>query len=699
VHSHIAVEGESCWRKVHASRVAFLVDGAAYFEAFAAAAERARRSIMILAWDIHSRVRLRRDGRHELPNELGHFLHALLARRPELEVRVLDWNFAMIYAFEREFLPRLHRVWRHPRLHFRLDADHPLGGSQHQKIVVVDDAVAFLGGLDIALCRWDTRAHGARDPRRVDAGSRPYPPFHDVQIAVDGDAAAALGELARERWRRATGHILPAPAPDGDVWPPTLAPDVRDVTLAIARTDPEWNGRAEVREVETLFLRAIAAAERSLYIENQYFTSIRIGDALVERLREKTGPEIVIVVPCVCSGWLEESTMGVLRARLFRRLHDADGSGRLRIYYPSVPELGHGRVNVHSKVLVVDETHLRIGSANLSNRSMGLDTECDLALDAGGDARIAAAIARFRNGLLAEHLGTSAEAVGAAIEAEGSLAAGIERLRGGQRTLAPVETQVAPWLDDLVPETAIVDPDRPVAPSDLVKETLFGKISGNSLVQAGAVLAGVAAFAVAWHWTSLGEIVGHTVGWAERVRWNLPLLAVALLLFTIASLLMVPVTALVVAATVVFGPLLGFVYALIGAFASAGAAYAVGRGLSRDALGWIALGRRHRLSPRLLRRSLRAVTQGRLLRVAPLVAVSLSAGASGIGFRTFAQRALLTLVPGVLVMSLLVDRFARAARDPSPGTIVGSFALLTLLVLVGLWLKRRLAATTGARRG
>ena len=189
----------------------------------------------------------------------------------------------MLYAFEREFLPLLQRAWRNPRLHFQLDADHPLGASQHQKIVVIDDAIAFVGGLDLTLSRWDTRRHAARDPRRKDAGNRPYPPFHDVQIAVDGEAAAALGELARERWQRATGRTLTAPAPDGDVWPPALTPDLTDATLAIARTDPGWNGRPEVREVEALFVRAIAAAERSLYIENQYFTSHRIGDALIER--------------------------------------------------------------------------------------------------------------------------------------------------------------------------------------------------------------------------------------------------------------------------------------------------------------------------------------------------------------------------------------------------------------------------------
>ena len=67
---------------------------------------------------------------------------------------------------------------------------------------------AFAGGLDIAEHRWDTPDHLPQDPHRVDSLGRLYPPYHDVQLMVDSDAAAALGDLVRERWRRATGKRL-----------------------------------------------------------------------------------------------------------------------------------------------------------------------------------------------------------------------------------------------------------------------------------------------------------------------------------------------------------------------------------------------------------------------------------------------------------------------------------------------------------
>ena len=92
-----------------------------------------------------------------------------------------------------------------------LDDAHPFSGSHHEKIVVVDDTVAFAGGVDLAIRRWDRPAHDARDPARVDPDGVPYLPMHDVHMIVDGDAAAALGERARARWQRATGQAPPPP--------------------------------------------------------------------------------------------------------------------------------------------------------------------------------------------------------------------------------------------------------------------------------------------------------------------------------------------------------------------------------------------------------------------------------------------------------------------------------------------------------
>src|SRR5262249_47124913 len=189
------------WRVERAQRAAVLVDAADYFAALRAAMIRARRRIVIAGWDIHSQMRLvGRSGEPDdgYPAAFAQFLAALVTEKPDLDVRLLLWDFSVLYAAERDPFPTMRLDWNTPsNVPFCLDDCVPIGSSQHQKVVVIDDVLAFSGGLDITVRRWDTSAHNLDEPRRVDTGGRPYRPFHDVQMMVDGAAARALGDLAR----------------------------------------------------------------------------------------------------------------------------------------------------------------------------------------------------------------------------------------------------------------------------------------------------------------------------------------------------------------------------------------------------------------------------------------------------------------------------------------------------------------------
>ncbi len=329
-------ESRNCWKITKGSRLKFLIDGSAYFSALADALPQARESILILGWDFDSRVRLKYDDDLSSPlPTLGDFLNLLTARRRTLHVHILVWDFAMIFALDRETIPFFGVDWRrHRRVHFHMDGNHPVGGSHHQKIVVIDDSIAFVGGNDLTRGRWDTPEHRPQEPRRTDFKGTLLPPHHDVQIAVEGDVAASLGDLVRERWWRATGRHLRAPSKRGDRWPAALTPDAIDVNVAIARTEPLYGTTKEVREIEALLCDAIRAARRWIYIENQYLSAASVGDVLEQRLREADGPEIVIVNSRASQGWLEGATMDVLRARLVKRLREADRNRRLRVFYP-----------------------------------------------------------------------------------------------------------------------------------------------------------------------------------------------------------------------------------------------------------------------------------------------------------------------------------------------------------------------------
>src|SRR5690606_27984107 len=139
-----------------------------------------------------------------LPEQLAPFLTELVGRRPELKIHILLWDYSMLFAFSREPLPQVKLAWKTPeQISVCLDDVLPVGASHHTKIVVIDEAVAFCGGLDLTIRRWDTPAHAMENAARTDPAGEPYRPFHDVQMMVDGEAAKALGELARGRWRDA----------------------------------------------------------------------------------------------------------------------------------------------------------------------------------------------------------------------------------------------------------------------------------------------------------------------------------------------------------------------------------------------------------------------------------------------------------------------------------------------------------------
>jgi len=692
VRTPLLQPGRNCWRIEHAHRFAMLVDAAAYFRAVRAAIRNARHSIFILSWDIDTRMRLVPQGADDgYPEPLGEFLHAVVSARPGLRACVLNWDYAMLYALEREWLPSYKFDWlTHQRIAFRMDAAHPMGASHHQKIVVIDDALAFVGGLDLTRCRWDEPEHACQAPLRRDSDGKTYAPFHDVQAMVDGDVARALGELARTRWTRAVRDAPPPPpGPDAqraDLWP-QVEPDLYDVPVAISRTEPDYGGHPHVHEIRQLHLDAIEAARHALFFENQYFTSGLIADALAARLAQPDGPEVAVISPRTQSGWLEQATMGVLRARVHRRLRQADTYCRYRMYCPQIPGLGEQCLNVHSKVLTVDDTLLSIGSANLSNRSMALDTECNLSIEAGGDARIAAAIARMRNRLLAEHLDTLPEAVEAQMQRQSSLHAAVDALGRSERRLLAMEPEAPPELDALIPQQALFDPEGPIDPEELLAQVVpreARKPAPRRLVGLGVLALALAALAVAWRWTPLRDYINldSLVALARGLE-SLPFTPLAVLAsYVVAGLLMVPVTLLIAVTGIVFGPLEGSLYALGGTLLSAAVTYGLGYWLGRATVQRMLGPRMSRLSRRLGRQGILAMIVVRMLPIAPFTVVNIVAGTSHIRLRDYLIGTLIGMLPGIAITATFVYHLAEAIRNPSMGTVA---VLATVaLALIGL---------------
>jgi uncharacterized membrane protein YdjX (TVP38/TMEM64 family) len=395
-------------------------------------------------------------------------------------------------------------------------------------------------------------------------------------------------------------------------------------------------------------------------------------------------------------GWLEERTMGVLRARLHRQLQEADAGGHYRLYYPHVPGLEMPNLlNVHSKVLIVDDELASVGSANFSNRSMGFDTECNIAIEARGDERISEAIAALRNRLLAEHLGVEQENVASEIERQGkSLIKCIEALKGSERTLEPIEPVVSAEMDALVPASAVVDPERPMDPEELVKDFVPAdarKPAAGRVWRIAITLIVVAAVAAAWRWTPLRDVISlkALIGIAQTFD-DSPFAPFAVLAaYVLAGLLLIPVTALIVATGVVFGPLVGGIYALGGALLSAAVTYTVGRRIGRQAVRRLSGRQLNRITRRLAKRGVMAIAVIRLLPIAPFSVVNAVIGASHIQFKDFLIGTAIGMAPGIAITVIFVDRITAAVTDPGPGTYAALAAVAAILVGVATYVRKR----------
>ena len=350
-----------------------------------------RKQVYIIGWDIHSLTPFvgpsgqADDG---YPEEFGAFLKALLKAKPELRINILSWNFPALYAAEREWNSAAKFTSEAPdRLRFCFDSSLPLGSAQHQKIVVIDGALAFVGGLDLTIRRWDTSAHEADDPLRVDPDGKPYPPFHDVQCMVDGEAAVSLTELAESRWRAAGCTVESKRRVKGERWPASVPVQSRGMTAGIARTGIATASDVGVKEVARLFEASINAADRFIYIENQFTSAIDIAQLLVQRMLDVPQLRVLIVTPKLHSSWFESQAMQSGRGGFIEQFVAAGVMDRIRFLYPSTRDADrvycrHGAQQVDDD----DDRILRVGSANLNNRSMGADTECDLAFEATSEA-------------------------------------------------------------------------------------------------------------------------------------------------------------------------------------------------------------------------------------------------------------------------------------------------------------------------
>ncbi|KAL1919177.1 uncharacterized protein VTP21DRAFT_2559 [Calcarisporiella thermophila] len=486
----------------------WLVDGRDYMWRVSRAIAMAKESIYIEDWFLSPEIYLRRPAT-KFPEWR---LDRLLKRKAEQGVKI----FVVLYreiakatplfsSHAKEVLLGLHKnvhVQRHPFGTNRRTYYY----AHHEKLVVVDNVIAFIGGLDLCFGRWDSPQHVMEDDRipgqddinndnpqiwlgkdysntrrcefyglnkpfedSIDRSKIPRMPWHDVAMMLVGQPARDVGRHFIQRW-----NFLRRSRQDRDNYPFLLPPpDFKQIDLdrlgltgtcevQILRSVSDWSmGVKETEQsIHKAYIRCIERAEKFIYIENQFFITstivegVRIdngiGEAIVARIiRARLRNEkfrIVLVMPLLpdfCSAVEANSGTPLRRILYFQYMSICRGEhsiyGRLQkeginpddyftIYgLRQWDKLGGQyvteQVYVHTKLMIVDDRTVIIGSANINERSLRGDRDSEIAaivrdtdqIDSymnGKPFKVGRFAYTLRKRLMMEHLGLDVDSLG-----------------------------------------------------------------------------------------------------------------------------------------------------------------------------------------------------------------------------------------------------------------------------------------------
>ena len=650
---------------------------------------RAASSVFILGWDIDSRARLN-PGTAEAPLTLLAFLNESWPAARAARVRAGLGFLGAVYTLEREPLPTYRFAWNgHPRLSFQLDDAHPFGASHHQKVVVVDDALAFCGraGSDHPALGHARAPRARARPRRP--GRPPLPA--DARRADDGrrrggrragrararplarcDRAARRRRRRRRPGRRSCGRTRSRPT----------STTRRSASPAPCRRSAT---RPAVQEMTgDRARRRSPPRARCIYIENQYLTSAAVGAALARRLAEPEGPEVVAVLPREEHGWLEQSSMGVLRARLLRHLRDQRPPRPPAALLPDDPR--PRRARLHERPRQGDDRRRPLGarrapptSATDRWASTPSATWCWTPIwtpgsaprsrrSATGCSPSISTATRWRSRTRWPARGSliaRRRVAGAAGPASlGAAARPHRRRRGaGRRTPPRIRRRPGvprrPRLRSRTAGARRAAGDARSRGSPAARPPIAGRLGPGDRGVAGGRrdLAADAAPDAAGRGPRRRARPRASAGTRRRRSPSSPR-------YLGGTLVFFPITLLLGGTALLFPAPTAIAYCMAGALAAAMTTYGIGRLVGRFRPRWLERPRLQRISRQLRRRGMLAVIAARMLPVGNFSLINITAGALGIPFRDYMLGNAIGLLPGVLALTVFADRIGATVRHP-----------------------------------
>jgi phospholipase D1/2 len=223
------------------------------------------------------------------------------------------------------------------------------------------------------------------------------------------------------------------------------------------------------------------------------------------------------------------------------------------------------------------------------------------------------------------------------------------------------------------------------------KETITGKGRRRRIWLGVGIFVLLFAAATAWKWTPLADQIdiAKVATWSVSIR-NIPARPLIILgAYLIGSLVLIPITVLIIVTALVFGPLLGSIYSFAGCVLGAAVTYTIGYFLGRDFVPQLIGPKWKRVEQKISQTGILAVASLRLLPLAPFTVVNIISGAFKVPLRHYLLGSLLGLAPGIVFINLFAHQIESAIQNPGVGSFTLLGALAAISVLAILWLHRK----------
>ena len=669
--------------KSTASRLSFFTCSRDYFSSLAGVFPKAQKRILIVGWSFDDRIRLIRDNdTGPTGPELGDLLLFIAREKPSVRIDLCIWKPPSLFAADQHITYQFRKsVGKQPNIHLHQLSAESAFASRHEKYVILDDALAFIGGIDLTRERWDSPEHLAESPARVNPEGEAYGPYHDTHAVMSGPVVGNLLSLADAEFSLGLSSDAEPPS----LWPEGIPVDAENVRIMLARTRTSPDADVpDLRQIRQVYLDLLSEAREFIFIENQYFSSDEITDLLSRTLREKEGPELIILMSRELPDLLGRMTMGVNASMHIAKLRENDHHGRLGFFNPVSSDNPATPIKVHSKLMITDSRYLTLGSGNINQRSFGFDNEVNILMDAQ-ETDDPGCVAKLEERILARHCGLRVEEWREMVRRNrGSrLSAFRERSSSWEGLQEPGELMPP----DSIPEELLDYFDMKGAPRSeealhtMTKDEPRGFIARTKKIWGFLLLTAVvlgAVFFLSRTDVDIQKVLG-TVRELNKTRPGVAAL-LTIVTFWLSMLIFVSISVPIVSFAALHGPWFGILYSTLGVFSGAAIFYALGLVLHTSPVFDRFKAVRHvkKQFEKIRPYGLWAVAISRMLPSGPFLVVNLVTGMLGFRPSQFLVGSLIGLMPGIIAFTVFGETIRRVFTDPGWKNILMFVLLLTV---------------------